>query len=165
MHGADVQPLGRHAGVSPEERALRNVLYTTSMSEMVAVAMLVDELDRVSDPYLHESVRQILSDEILHGQFGFHYLEAWRPWLDEHPDALAGLERYLQHAFVIIEGELAGPAREPRQLSEDEKALGLPDGVRHREIFYGTVEEAIVPGLERLGVAAGKAWKSRKRLD
>jgi hypothetical protein len=151
--------------VSPEERALRNVLYTTSLSEMVAVAMLVDELDRTTDPFLREAVRQILSDEVLHGQFGFHYLEAWRPWLDRHPEAVAGLERYLQHAFVVIEAELAGPPRAPKKLTDDEQALGLPDGARHRDIFYGAMEQAIVPGLERLGIAAGKSWRERRRLD
>ena len=32
----EVAPLARHAGASAEERALRNVVYTTCMSEMVA---------------------------------------------------------------------------------------------------------------------------------
>lgn len=159
----EVAPLARHPGASPEERALRNVIYTTCMSEMVACARFVAVLDRTTDPFLRDMTRRLLADEVLHGQFGFHYLGAWRPWLDAHADANAGIERYLVHAFAVIEGELA-PTPPFRALTDDEKALGADDGALAREVFYGTTEGAIVPGLERLGLAAGKAWRERRRL-
>lgn len=159
-----VSPLATHRGCSPEERALRNVLYTTCLSEMVAVARFVDTLDTMTDPYLRDMTRLLLSDEILHGQFGFHYLQAWRPWLDAHPDVRASLERYLRHAFAVLEEALAGPpvSRSVR-LTEDEIALGLPDPVRTRDVFYGTLEGAVVPGLENLGLDAGTAWRTRRK--
>ncbi len=86
-----VEPLARHGNATPEERALRNVIYTTCMSEMVACSRFVATLDRTTDPYMRDAMRRLLSDEILHGQFGFHYLAAWRPWLDEHPDVRASI--------------------------------------------------------------------------
>lgn len=159
----DVQPLARHEGVSIEERALRNVIYTTCMSEMVACARFVATLDHTTDPFMRDVCRRLLADEVLHGQFGFHYLEAWRPWLDAHPDANAGIERYLVHAFAVIEGELA-PSPPFRPLTPDEIALGADDPKLAREVFYATTEHAIVPGLERLGLAAGKSWRERRRL-
>lgn len=158
-----VEPLAKHGGITLEERALRNVIYTTCMSEMVACARFVATLDRTTDPFMRDVTRRLLADEVLHGQFGFHYLAAWRPWLDAHPDAQAGLERYLVHAFAVIEGELA-PTPPFRTPSADEIALGGDDGALAREVFYGTTEGAIVPGLERLGLAAGKAWRERRRL-
>lgn len=159
-----VAPLAVHRGCTPEERALRNVLYTTCLSEMVAVARFVDALDTMTDPFLRESTRLLLSDEILHGQFGFHYLQAWRPWLDEHPEVIAGLERYLRHAFVILEEALAGPPPDlAPEVTPDEIALGFSDPDRSRDVFYGTMQEAVVPGLERLGVGAEKAWRTRQR--
>ncbi|MBK7400853.1 MAG: ferritin-like domain-containing protein [Myxococcales bacterium] len=160
-----VPPLASHRGVSPEERALRNVIYTTSMSEMVAIAMLVDELDQTKDRFLRDATRRLLADEVLHGQFGFLYLEAWRPWLDAHPDVKGSLGRYLTHAFKVIEGVLGGPVQAEAPLSEDELALGLHSSARGREIFYETMEHAIVPGLERFGIEAGKAWKERRLLE
>jgi hypothetical protein len=160
----NVRPLARHAGCTPEERALRNVVYTTCMSEMVAVARLVDEIEGTTDPFLRDAARRLLADEVLHGQFGFFYLEAWRPWLEAHRAVLRSLERYLRHAFAVIERALA-PAVAPTSLhrpTDDERALGLPDVARGREVFYSAMEEAIVPGLERFGIDAGKAWRRRE---
>ncbi len=159
----EVAPLAKHEGVSLEERALRNVLYTTCLSEMVACARFVATLDRTTDPFMRDAIRRLLADEVLHGQFGFHYLTAMRPWLDAHPEARAGVERFLVHAFAVIEGELAPRPPFP-VLSAEAIALGIDDPALAREVFYGTMEGAIVPGLERLGLAAGASWKGRRRL-
>lgn len=158
-----VQPLAKHGNATPEERALRNVIYTTTMSEMIACARFVATLDRTTDPYMRDVIRRLLSDEILHGQFGFHYLAAWRPWLDAHAEVRASIERYLIHAFAIFEEELAPRGAFPA-LSVDEMRLGADDPKLAREVFYGTVEHAIVPGLENQGLAAGAAWRERRRL-
>ncbi|MFO0684415.1 MAG: ferritin-like domain-containing protein [Sandaracinus sp.] len=159
----EVAPLAKHEGVSLEERALRNVLYTTCLSEMVACARFVATLDRTTDPFMRDQTRRLLADEVLHGQFGFHYLAAVQPWLDAHPEARAGVERFLVHAFAVIEGELAPTPPFP-VLPPDALALGADDPALAREVFYGTMEGAIVPGLERLGIAAGASWKGRRRL-
>jgi hypothetical protein len=158
-----VEPLARHGEATPGERALRNVLYTTCLSEVVACARFVATLDHTTDPFLRDAIRRLLADEVLHGQFGFHYLAAVRPWLDAHPEVVASVERFLVHAFAVIEGELA-PQPPFRELTADERALGGDDPQLAREVFYGTMEGAVVPGLERLGLAAGQAWRERRRL-
>jgi hypothetical protein len=155
-----VQPLATHRGASPEERALRNVIYTTSCSEMIACARFVATLDHTEDPYMRQVMRRLLADEILHGQFGFHYLEAWRPWLDAHPDVVRSLERYLTHAFAVIERELA-PQPPFHPLDAQSRALGADDPALAREVFYGTMEAAIVPGIARFGIDAERCWKER----
>ncbi len=160
-----VAPLATHRGTSHEERALRNVIYTTCLSEMVAVARLVDELDSTRDPFLRDATRRLLADEVLHGQFGFHYLEASRAWLEQNGDVVRSLERYLQHAFAVLEAALGGRTGGGRKLTEDELALGLQPPERGREIFYETLEHAVVPGLERFGIDARTAWRERRRLD
>lgn len=160
-----VAPLATHRGVTPEERALRNVLYTTCLSEMVAVARLVDEVDSTRDAFLRDATRRLLADEVLHGQFGFHYLAAWKPWLDAHAEVRASIERYLVHAFHVLEQALAGRGGRDPALSEDERALGMTPPSRGREIFYETIEHAIVPGIERFGVDAGRSWRERRLLD
>ncbi len=160
-----VAPLATHRGASPEERALRNVIYTTCLSEMIAIARLVDELDSTSDPFLRDATRRLLADEVLHGQFGFHYLEASRAFLEQHAEVVRSLERYLQHAFAVLEGALAGRGGVGRKLTEDEIALGVQPAERGREIFYETLEHAIVPGLERFGIDARTSWRERRRLD
>jgi hypothetical protein len=158
-----VQPLARHGHVTPEERALRNVIYTTCLSEMVACARFVATLDRTDDPFLRDAMRRLLADEVLHGQFGFHYLTANQDWLATHGEVRASIERYLVHAFAVIEDELA-PKPPFAELSDEAKALGADDFALAREVFYGTMEGAIVPGLEQQGLAAAASWKARKRL-
>jgi hypothetical protein len=157
----EIAPLARHKGCCPEERALRNVTYGCCLSEMVNTARFVDALDTMSDPYLRDVTRQLLSDEVLHGQFGFHYLEVWRDWLERRPGVRASLAGYLRHAFAVLERQLSGAGAPPRELSADDRALGIPDPARLPETFYQTVTGAIIPGLERFGIDAADAWQSR----
>ncbi len=161
----EVAPISRHPGCGPEERVLRNVVYGCCLSEIVNTARFVDMIDTMSDPYLRDVTRQLLSDEVLHGQFGFHYLEAWRDWLERHPEVLASLGRYLHHAFAVFERQLSGAGAPPKTLTADDRALGMPDPARLPETFYETVTGAIVPGLERFGIEAGKAWRERSLLQ
>jgi hypothetical protein len=157
-----VAPLALHKGSTVEERALRNVIYGCSLSEIVNTARFVDALDTMSDPFLKDITRQLLSDEVLHGQFGFFYLEEWRGWLEANPQVLVSLARYLRHAFVVLEKQLSGVGAPPKTLTVDERALGMPDPARLPETFYATIEGAVVPGLERFGIEAGKAWRERR---
>jgi hypothetical protein len=157
-----VPPLARHPGCSPEERALRNVIYTTCLSEMVAVARFVEALDAMEDPFLSECTRRLLADEVLHGQFGFHYLEAWLPWLGKHPEVCDSIERYLRGALCVLERELAGTSPHPWSISDEERALGCPDPCRAREVFHTTLEGAVLPALERYGIRAQRAWRERR---
>ena len=149
-------PLAAHAGCSPEERVLRNVIYACCLSEMVAVARLVDSLEWVTEPRIRQILRSLIADEVLHGQFGFLYLEAVAP----DGETCASLATYLVHAFAILEQEMiyrAAPA------SNEARRLGVIDGPRACEVFYGAMESAIIPGLERFGIAAGRAWTTRRR--
>lgn len=159
----EVQPLARHGNATPEERALRNVIYTTCLSEMVACARFVATLDRTTDPFLRDAMRRLLADEVLHGQFGFHYLAANQDWLERHGEVRASIERYLVHAFAVIEEELA-PKPPFQRLPEGLLRLGHEDPAEAREVFYATMEGATAPGLARFGIDAPRAWRERRRL-
>jgi hypothetical protein len=157
-----VQPtLARHDNCSPEERCIRNVIYTTCLSEMIAVARFVEAIDAMEEPYLRECTRRLLADEVLHGQFGFHYLEACSPWLSANPAARESIEHYLRHALAVMEVRLAGTSPHPWTVTDEERALGCPDPSRAREVFHTTLEGAVLPGLERYGIRAERAWKMR----
>jgi hypothetical protein len=157
----DVAPLARHAGCTAEERAMRNVIYGCCLSEVVNSARFVSFLETTTDPFVRDATRLLLADERLHGQFGFLYLETQRPFLDAHPEVLISIDRYLRHAFAVLERELSGVGSKPREMTADLHALGVPDPARLPETFYATVEHAIVPGLERFGFDAMRAWKER----
>ena len=160
---AEPPPLARHPGASAEERALRNVLYTTCLSETVACARFVATLDHTTDPMMRAALRTLLADEVLHGRFGYAYLASRRELLAASPALRASIERFLVHAFAVLEGELA-PKPPWRPASPLEHAFGLEDPALAHEVFYRTVEHAILPGLEQQGLDAGRAWRERRHL-
>lgn len=156
-----VRTLARHDGCTPEERALRNVLYTTCLSEMVALARLVDSLEQTSDETARAAIRAVLADEVLHGTYGFHYLEARRDLLDADPDLRGSLEVYLRHAFAVLERELLTPVKGGARPSPGAVALGVIDPARAADAYVQTLEAVVVPGLERHGLDAGDAYRHR----
>jgi hypothetical protein len=157
-HETSVRLLARHEGVSAEERALRNVL-VTSISEMYSVAFFVASLESMTDPFLRAVTRDLLADEVLHGRFGFHYLEAWADWLGERPDVRASIARYLRYVFAVCEKEFV-PGR-LRRAGDDDDALGLVTSDTSREVFEETMAKAVAPGLDRFDLAASDAWRRR----
>jgi hypothetical protein len=161
MRETDVTPIARHPGCSAEERALRNVIFTTCLSEMNSVAYFVASLDTMTDPYLRDITRRLLADEVLHGSFGFHYLEAWRDWLDANPAVKPSIGRYLRYAFAVVEREFGRGEHNHHRISHDERALGVVPVGLAAEVFASTMRGAVVPGLERFGIPAEHAWQTR----
>ncbi len=161
MRDTDVAIIARHPGCSAEERALRNVIFTTCLSEMTSVTYFIAALDRMEDPYLRDRTRQLLADEVLHGSFGFAYLEAWSPFLEASPAARASVSSYLRFAFAVVEREFARGEHGHYQLSADDLALGVVHPGLAGEVFLATMADAVVPGLERFGIAADDAWRRR----
>lgn len=164
----DPQPpsiAGRGENCDPEERALRSVLYGCCLSETINAARFVDGIETTTDPFIRELLRQLLGDERMHAQFGFYYLEAWRPRLAAHPDIRARLVRYLEYAFAVLERDLSGHIADMSSipdLDDEERAIGMPDRRRLPITFYETVTAAILPGLERFQIAATDAWNARR---
>lgn len=161
MRDPRVVPIARHPGCSPEERAIRNVIFTTCLSEMNSVAYFIAALDEMKDPYLRDVTRRLLSDEVLHGSFGFAYLEAWSPWLAAHEKERASIARYLRYAFAVVEREFARGEHRTLALSADHLALGVVHPDLASDVFRNTMENAVVPGLERFAIDGESAWKMR----
>jgi hypothetical protein len=161
MRDTSVTPIARHPGCSAEERALRNVIFTTCLSEMNSVVYFIAALDRMKDPYLRDVTRQLLSDEVLHGSFGFAYLEAWADWLARRPDSRASIASYLRFAFAVVEREFGRGEHREFALSADDHALGVVHPGLAGEVFRDTMVSAVVPGLERFGLSAADAWERR----
>ena len=58
----------------------------------------------------------------------------------------------------------ANPA-DARATTERERAIGLPDMTDLSATFQETILNACIPGLERLGIAAGVAWRTRTAAE
>jgi hypothetical protein len=150
-----------HPDCSFEETVLRNVIYGCCMSETVNAARLAKRMGQTRDPFIRETFRQLAADERFHAQFGFFYLETRREWLAARPAVRQSLARFLRYAFAQLEQQMGGNPANARPPSEDERAIGLPDLTDISATFQETMLNACIPGLERFGIEAGAAWRTR----
>ena len=148
-------PVPLHADASPLEGALRNLLSISCLSETVAVALIGAERLEMPEGELHELLTTIYADECGHCNFG------WRILGEHLPDDPALKERlgdYLEVALAhLVEHELAHLPVDACWPPEG-AAYGLCDGRDARALFFATVEQVIVPGLESHGLPAARAW-------
>jgi len=156
--------LPEHPGRTPRERALRNVIFASCLSETISTSLLAEEREMTTEPRIRRVVEQLSADEILHAKLGWSLLAEWLPSLTE--DERAGLERYLPLALGTIELKmlaampLAPPI--PEALRAELTALGAVDGKDGREILYAVIEDVIVPRFEELGLPGRRSWAEKR---
>lgn len=157
------QEFPRHADAKDElEACLRNVLSICCLSETVAVALIAAERYDMPLGPLRELLTGIWADECGHANFGWRLL----PELLAHADAdaLAGIAEYLRLAFAELEAHELAHLPASFIMPPGGAAYGLCDGAEARGLFYATVEQVIVPGLEARGLPARRAWATRSGL-
>jgi len=159
----EVRPLPEHPGCTPLERAMRNALFIGCLAETVAVAFTAEEREQTSEPLMRRAIEQISADETLHARFGWAFVSEAAPHLDEAARVrtnswLRIALRYLEREEMLEVPDVRPPSDE---LREQGLALGVCDNGATRELFYETVREAILPGLEALGFGAHEAWRQR----
>lgn len=148
-----------HHDVGALEGFLRNVLSIACMSETVAVALIGAEREEMPEGELRALLTGIWSDEVGHARFGWRLVQELVPALDDA--AKKRLEAYLAVAFEHVERhELAHLPLESNPPAEGAE-LGLCSGSDARELFYATIQEAVIPGLEAVGLRAKDAWEKR----
>jgi hypothetical protein len=123
------------------------------------VALIGAERLEMPEGALRELLTAIYADEVGHARFGWRLVSRLVNDLD--PAAIARLSDYLEVALAHLEEhELAhlNPMAKP---PAEGACLGLCNGQDARALFYSTVKEVILPGLEALGIPARQAWERR----
>jgi hypothetical protein len=153
----DGDPYPEHEdAASPLEAALRNMLSICCLSETVAVSLIGAERIEMPEGELRELLTRIYADEVGHSRFGWRTLGRLAPSLDAATKDRLG--DYLEVAFDhLVEHELSH-LPESSQPPTEGVALGLCSGPDARKLFFDTVEQVIVPGLEIHGIPARRAW-------
>jgi rubrerythrin len=154
------QPVA-HPDCGAEEDVLRTVIFGCCMSETVNAARLAKRYAETSDPFVREAFRTLLADEQLHAQFGFHYLQHRRSWLEAHPEVCRSLARYLRFAFAALERHMGAVPFGAQPPTAEERAIGLPDLTDLSATYQETIANATVPALEAFGIDATRAWQTR----
>lgn len=158
------EPLPEHAGRTPLERALRNVIFACCLSETISTSLLAEERELTTEPRIGRVVEQLSADEILHAKLGWSLLAEHAPQLSV--DEREGLVRYLPLALGTIEQKMLGAMpvgpELPEALRDELAALGAVEGRDGREILYAVLEDVIVPRFEELGFPGRRAWSERR---
>jgi hypothetical protein len=150
-----------HPDCTAEESVLRSIIHGCCVSELVNVARLAKSVSEVDDPFIRDAFRLLLADERLHAQFGFHYLESCRSWMDARPAVAGTLARYLRYAFASLEQQMGAVPQGAHSRTDAERAIGLPDLTELSSTFQETILNASIPGLQRFGIDAASAWRDR----
>jgi hypothetical protein len=145
---------------NPLEAVLRNVISVSCMSETVAVALIGAEREEMPEGPLRDLLTRIWSDEIGHSRFGWRVVAEHAHLLTD--DSRARLGAYLRVAFAHLEAHELAHLPVEAGAPDGGAALGLCSGGEARALFYATIDEVIIPGLERLGLPAAAAWNNRR---
>jgi len=145
---------------TPLEAALRNMLSICCLSETVAVSLIGAERLEMPAGELRDLLTGIYADEVGHSRFGWRTLARVAPTLDAQTKQRLG--DYLEVAFAhLVEHELSH-LPESSEPPPEGVVYGLCSGPDARRLFFDTVEEVIVPGLEVHGIPARRAWNRRE---
>ena len=151
----ELDDVPEHAGVTPLVSVLRNVISIGCCSETVAVALVATEREQAGPPAVRRVLDQILRDEIKHSRFG------WRI-VSRHAALLTKTERRSVDAYLVDafrhQLDFHAPFLAMPCAGAGGIAIGAPHGRSNWLVFVSTMNEIVVPGLERCGFAAEAAW-------
>ena len=152
------------ACIAPRSFAARDaVLYemvaACCITETESVATLATLLAGTAEPRVRTVVHEIAKDEVMHGRMGWAHLarEAAVRDVSFLSDWVPSMLEGSVEAGIFSPGE---PGPEPDELLHH----GVLPPSRKREIFVGTLQEVVFPGLDKLGVAAApaRAWLTER---
>ncbi|MCK6548411.1 ferritin-like domain-containing protein [Myxococcota bacterium] len=151
----ELAALPEHRDTTPLAALLRNVLSVSCLSETVAVALIQAERLDLGDSPAASVLGEILGDEVGHASFGWRLFAALGPL---EPHVQGALAAYLPTALThLVAHELAHLSPAPAPTAAAAYA-GACDGENARLVLFSTIDEVIVPGLERHGLPAARAW-------
>jgi rubrerythrin len=152
--GAEL-PIIAPRSLDARKAALYEVVAACCVTETESMATLTTLLAGAPDPEVREVLHAISRDEVVHARMGWAHLS--------RESAVAEV------AFLgpLVPGMLAGTidpglfsAPPPDEDAEALLRLGVLPLEKKREVFLGTLEQVVFPGLERFGVdpGPGRQW-------
>jgi hypothetical protein len=151
--------LPEHPDAGALAGVVRNVLSVSCLSETVAVSLIGAERLEMPEGSLSELLTRIWADEIGHARFGWKLVASLLAAMNAAERAQ--VNAYLPVAFAHLERHELAHLPVGAQPPPEGAALGLCSGADARRLFYATVHEVIVPGLEAMGLDAAGAWRRR----
>ena len=141
------------------DAVLYEMVAACCITETESVATLATLLGERAVPRVRAVLREIARDEVVHGRMGWAHFSREAAARDVSflsaciPTMLSG---------TVDEGFFSATESGPEELLRH----GVLPPARKREIFLRTLDEVVLPGLERLSVSAepARAWLHKRRL-
>jgi hypothetical protein len=152
--GAELAPIAPRS-LDARRAALYEVVAACCITETESMATLTTLMAAEPDPEVRAVLHSISKDEVVHSRMGWAHLSR---------ESVAAEVAFLG---PLIPAMLAGTIDEglfgPPPPDEDPEGLlrlGVLPLAKKREVFLGTLEQVVFPGLERFGVdpEPGRAW-------
>ncbi|MFL5312330.1 MAG: ferritin-like domain-containing protein [Myxococcales bacterium] len=146
------------ASIAPRSFGARDaVLYelvaACCITETESVATLATLLAAAAERRVRRVVHEIAKDEVMHGRMGWAHLAR---------EAAVRDVSFLSSSIpAMLEGSVEDGLFSATEAGADDLLRhGVLPRARKREIFVRTLEEVVLPGLEKLGVSAApaRAW-------
>ncbi|HWE24907.1 MAG TPA: ferritin-like domain-containing protein [Myxococcales bacterium] len=163
-YGGAATDAGADPPIAPREMSIREaVLYemvaACCITETESVATVTTLLANELEPGVEKVLREIARDEVVHGRMGWAHLAREASTRD-----VSFLSRWIPAMLAgSVDETLFSPA-----VSLDESdgllAHGVLPAARKREVFLGTLEEVVLPGLKKFGidVQPARAWLAER---
>lgn len=148
-----LEPMPRHRDCPPVERALRNALFASCLSETVSMALLAAELERCEEPFIRQVIKQLAADEVSHARIGWAVFDLVWPTLDA-----AGRSRtndYLHVAVPYLREcmlEAMPLTSIPDDVLAEAERLGYSAAAKSRKILAETMSDVILPRFAEAGL-------------
>jgi|GEM_PF-3584304 len=147
------------------ERILRTVIGSLCVGETISVAMLASVRAHASDDTTQHVLTRMLADESFHSRFGWWWLENFGAEIT--PSEQQMLERWLPKVLggveqmMLPQSAASGATAEGKAPAYVHSPFGSASPEERSAALGRVLHETILPGLERAGIAATRAWDAR----
>lgn len=141
------------------ERVLRTVVGSLCIGETISVAMLAAVRVHATDDAAQRVLTRMLADESFHARFGWWWLERFGAEITETEHRM--LAGWLPKVLGSVERNML-PAPGASGLSYAQSPFGSASPGERSGALDRVMHETILPGLERAGIAAVRAYAARE---
>jgi hypothetical protein len=145
--------------LAPREAVLYEVVAACCITETESVATVTTLLSARSEPRVREVLHQIARDEVVHGRMGWAHLAR-----EAESSSVAFLSAWVPVMLSGTVDDSLFAELPPEELADELMQYGVLPQAQKREIFVRTLEEVVLPGLEKFGIdaAPGRAWLAQR---
>ena len=145
--------------VDKEKTVLLQMVGTSCINETVSATVLAEMMRRAEEGLVHDTIQEILRDEIDHGRMGWAFLAHFA-----QKNNVGFVGAYLPKLLdIAVEDELFDTP-DPDDPDAATMSLGTLPKTERSRLFVAAISELVLPGLEHFGVdiQPGRRWIQEK---